>query len=65
MDGIVGVEGSDVGIKRDVDAAKPDQGIVRDNKGQEQPADSKRARRVSRTDRGDNPPGDNRPGEKL
>jgi hypothetical protein len=33
------------------------QGIVRDNKGQEQPADKERARQVSREDRGDDPPG--------
>ena len=50
--------------ERDVERAKPDQGIVRDNKGQEQPADSERARQVSRTDRGDDPPGDRRPDEK-
>jgi hypothetical protein len=36
---------------------KPSQGIVRDNKGQEQPADKQRAQHVSRTDRGDDPPG--------
>ena len=39
-------------------AEKPAQGIVRDNKGQEQPADKQRAQQVSRTDRGDDPPGE-------
>ena len=34
------------------------QGIVRDDKGQEQPADKARARQVSRKDRGDDPPGE-------
>jgi hypothetical protein len=38
-------------------AEKPAQGIVRDNKGQEQPADKQRAQQVSRTDRGNDPPG--------
>lgn len=33
-------------------------GVVRDEKGQVQPADKQRARQVSRTDRGDDPPGD-------
>jgi hypothetical protein len=37
---------------------KPAQGIVRDDKGQEQPADKQRAQQVSRTDRGDDPPGE-------
>lgn len=34
-----------------------DQGIVRDERGQEQPADKERALRVSRVDRGGDPPG--------
>jgi hypothetical protein len=34
-----------------------DQGIVRDERGQEQPADKERAQRVSRVDRGGDPPG--------
>lgn len=42
---------------------KPQQGIVRDNKGQEQPADKQRAQQVSRTARGDDPPGE-KPGKK-
>jgi hypothetical protein len=36
----------------------PDQGIVRDERGQEQPRDKERAQRVSRQDRGNDPPGD-------
>ena len=35
-----------------------EQGIVRDDKGQEQPADKARAQQVSRKDRGDDPPGE-------
>jgi hypothetical protein len=34
-----------------------DQGIVRDERGQEQPKDKERAQRVSRVDRGGDPPG--------
>jgi hypothetical protein len=33
------------------------QGIVKDEKGQEQPADKARAQEVSRKDRGGDPPG--------
>ena len=33
-----------------------DQGIVRDERGQEQPRDKERAQRVSRVDRGGDPP---------
>jgi hypothetical protein len=35
-----------------------DQGIVRDERGQEQPRDKARARQVSRQDRGGDPPGE-------
>ena len=35
-----------------------DQGIVRDERGQEQPHDKERAQRVSRQDNGNDPPGD-------
>jgi hypothetical protein len=35
----------------------PDQGIVLDERGQEQPKDKERAQRVSRVDRGGDPPG--------
>ena len=34
-----------------------DQGIVRDQRGQEQPRDKARAQQVSRQDRGGDPPG--------
>jgi hypothetical protein len=34
-----------------------DQGIVRDQKGEEQPRDKERAQHVSRRDRGGDPPG--------
>jgi hypothetical protein len=34
-----------------------DQGIVRDQKGEEQPRDKERAQQVSRQDRGGDPPG--------
>ncbi len=35
-----------------------DQGIVRDERGQEQPRDKARAQQVSRQDRGGHPPGE-------
>jgi hypothetical protein len=35
-----------------------DQGIVRDQRGEEQPRDKERAQRVSRQDKGGDPPGD-------
>jgi hypothetical protein len=38
-----------------------DQGIVRDERGQEQPRDKERAQRVSRVDKGGDPPGKKRP----
>ena len=38
-------------------AGGPDQGIVRDERGQEQPRDKARAQQVSRQDRGGDPPG--------
>ena len=39
-----------------------DQGIVRDERGQEQPRDKERAQRVSRVDRGGDPPGKKKKG---
>jgi hypothetical protein len=43
---------------RDEDRAKgADQGIVRDERGQEQPKDKARAQQVSRVDKGGDPPG--------
>jgi hypothetical protein len=35
----------------------PQQGIVRDERGEEQPADKDRAQQVSRKDKGNDPPG--------
>jgi hypothetical protein len=48
--------------ERDEDRAKDrakgaDQGIVRDERGQEQPKDKARAQQVSRVDKGGDPPG--------
>jgi hypothetical protein len=40
-----------------------DQGIVRDERGQEQPRDKERAQRVSRVDRGGDPPGKKQKGQ--
>jgi hypothetical protein len=48
-------EPGSTGGRRDDD--RHDQGIVRDERGQEQPADKERAQRVSRVDRGGDPPG--------
>jgi hypothetical protein len=39
-------------------AGETDQGIIRDERGQEQPKDKERAQRVSRVDRGGDPPGE-------
>ncbi|UPJ52548.1 hypothetical protein IVB30_15095 [Bradyrhizobium sp. 200] len=39
------------------DHGNQDQGIVRDERGQEQPRDKERAQRVSRVDQGADPPG--------
>jgi hypothetical protein len=38
-------------------AGESDQGIIRDEHGQEQPKDKERAQHVSRVDRGGDPPG--------
>jgi hypothetical protein len=38
-------------------APSSDHGIVRDDKGQEQPRDKERAQHVSRLDKGGDPPG--------
>lgn len=53
------------GGKRDLQSGMPDpsqpggedQGIVRDERGQEQPGDKARAQQVSRVDKGSDPPG--------
>jgi hypothetical protein len=51
-----GKHGGQAGMKPDRSAAQ--QGIVRDEKGQERPADKARAQHVSRKDRGNDPPRD-------
>jgi hypothetical protein len=51
-----GKHGGQAGMPRTSPA--PDQGIVRDERGQEQPRDKDRAQRVSRQNKGNDPPGD-------
>ena len=51
-----GKHGGQAGMPRPSPA--PDQGIVRDQRGQEQPRDKARAQKVSRDDTGGDPPGD-------
>ena len=55
-----GKHGGQVGMPKPEDRSSAQQGIVRDEKGQEQPADKERAQHVSRKDRGDDPPGDSK-----
>jgi hypothetical protein len=55
-----GKHGGQAGMPKPEDGSSAQQGIVRDEKGQEQPADKARAQHVSRKDRGDDPPGDPR-----
>ena len=52
-----GKHGGQAGMPKP-DRSAPQQGIVRDEKGQEQPADKARAQHVSRKDRGNDPPGE-------
>ena len=47
------------------DDDRHDQGIVLDERGQEQPRDKERAQRVSRVDRGGDPPGKKEKKEKA
>jgi hypothetical protein len=51
-----GKHGGQAGMPKP-DQSGAQQGIVRDEKGQEQPADKARAQQVSRKDRGGEPPG--------
>jgi hypothetical protein len=53
-----GKHGGQAGMPKPEDRSSAQQGIVRDEKGQEQPADKARAQHVSRKNRGDDPPGD-------
>jgi hypothetical protein len=46
------------GIEPDASNPRNDQGIVRDELGQEQPRDKERAQQVSRVDHGGDPPGE-------
>ena len=53
-----GKHGGQAGMPTPENRSGAQQGIVRDDKGQEQPADKDRAQQPSRTDRGGDPPGD-------
>jgi hypothetical protein len=53
-----GKHGGPAGMPKPENRSSAQQGIVRDERGQEQPADKARAQHVSRKDRGDDPPGD-------
>ena len=57
-----GKHGGQAGMPKPEHRSSAQQGIVRDEKGQEQPADKARAQQVSRTDRGNDPPGDREQG---
>jgi hypothetical protein len=52
-----GKHGGQSGMPDHARRSSADQGIVRDERGQEQPRDKERAQRVSRVDRGGDPPG--------
>ncbi len=53
-----GKHGGQAGMPKPEKRSSAQQGIVRDERGQEQPADKARAQHVSRTNHGDDPPGD-------
>jgi hypothetical protein len=53
-----GKHGGQAGMPKPEPDPSAQQGIVRDQKGEEQPADKSRAQHVSRKDRGNDPPGD-------
>jgi hypothetical protein len=53
-----GKHGGQAGMPQPENRSSTQQGIVRDEGGQEQPTDKSRAQHVSRRDRGDDPPGD-------
>lgn len=55
---IGGKHGGQAGTPKAEDRSSAQHGIIRDERGQEQPADKARAQHVSRKDRGDDPPGD-------
>jgi hypothetical protein len=56
-----GKHGGQADMPNPEDPRSTQQGIVRDERGQEQPVDKARAQHVSRKDRGDDPPGENAP----
>jgi hypothetical protein len=53
-----GKHGGQKGMPKPAERPPKDQGIVRDERGQEQPLDKERALRVSRQDKGGDPPGE-------
>jgi hypothetical protein len=53
-----GKHGGQAGMPKPEQESSSAQGIVRDEKGQEQPADKSRSQHVSRKDKGGDPPGD-------
>jgi hypothetical protein len=53
-----GKQGGQAGMPKPEERSSAQQGIVKDEKGQEQPADKARAQHVSRKSRDDDPPGD-------
>ena len=55
-----GKHGGQAGMPKPETRSAAQQGIVLDERGQEQPADKGRAQQPSRTDRGGDPPGDKR-----
>ena len=56
-----GKHGGQAGMPKAEERSSAQQGIVRDEKGQEQPADKERAQHVSRNQTGvDDPPGDSK-----
>jgi len=57
-----GKHGGQAGMPKPEDRSLAQQGIVRDEKGQEQPADKARAQHVSRNDQGNDPPSDPKQG---
>jgi hypothetical protein len=55
-----GKHGGQAGMPRREDRSGAQQGIVKDERDQVQPADKKRAQRVSRRDGGGDPPADHK-----
>ena len=53
-----GKHGGQKGMPKPAERPPQDQGIVRDERGQEQPRDKERALRVNRQDKGGDPPGE-------